>query len=350
MTKTLKEIAETVGAEFRGDPNLQISGIAPLQNAQAGQITFLSNPVYRKYLATTHASVVILTADDAEHCPGAMLINDNPYLCYAKVATLFSNVKPVTPGIHPTAVVGKDCVFGKNVHIGPQVVLGDAVHIGDNTIIGPSCTIGDETKIGNNCRLWARVTIYHQCLLGENIIIHSGVVIGSDGFGMAKDNNGDWIKIPQLGKVVINDNVEIGANTTIDRGALGDTVIGKGVKLDNLIQIGHNVVIGENTAIAGCVGIAGSAKIGKNCLIGGGSGIAGHLTIADNVSLTGMSGVPSSITESGSYSSALGIQKLRAWGRNFVRFTQLDDLAQRLVALERKIKSSLETATAEQKE
>lgn len=331
---SLSQLAEHLGAELRGDSQCQITGIAPLHTAQPGQISFLDNPQYKKFLATTQASAVIVSAKDlTQDVKTNFLILDNPYLGYAKVAGLFLPKLSVKPGIHPKAVVGENCHISDSASIGPNCVIGDNVVIGDNSIIHPGTVIGNDCKIGSDCLIWANVTCYYKVQLGDRVIIQSGAVLGSDGFGMANDK-GKWYKIPQLGAVVIGNDVEIGANTSIDRGALENTVIGEGVKLDNLIQIAHNVQIGAHTIIAGCTAIAGSTKIGKYCMIGGGSSISGHLEITDGVILTGTSAVSYSLTEPGVYSSGVPLQTNRAWRKNAVRFQQLDDMARRLRKLE----------------
>jgi len=334
-TKTLGEIAALIQADLIGDPQTPITGISTLQAATAGQLSFLDNPKYQRYLPETKASAVILTSEAAADCPCAALVVKDPYFAYAKVATAFSEVASVPTGIHPSAVIGKDCHIDSSASIAPQVVIEDRVTIGPRTQIGPGCVIGEGAQIGEACRLWANVTIYHSTRIGNRVVIHSGVVIGSDGFGMAK-HEGAWHKIPQLGRVILEDDVEIGANTTIDRGALDNTIIGTGAKLDNQIQIGHNVVIGAHTVMAGCTGVAGSTKIGKHCMIGGGSCINGHIEITDNVMMTGMAAITNSIKEPGVYSSGTGFMSNREWRKNAARFRQLDKITRRLTELEKR--------------
>jgi UDP-3-O-[3-hydroxymyristoyl] glucosamine N-acyltransferase len=332
---TLAQLAEFLSAKVQGDPNIEVTAIVPLQVASAGQISFLDNPKYRKFLAETNASAVILSEEMAEKCPCAALIVKNPYLAYAMTATLFDNKPVAKPGIHPTAIIGEHCEIDNSVAIGPNVVIGDYVKIGKNTVIQPGCIINHDVEIGANCWLWPNVTIYHGTRIGARTIIHSGAVIGSDGFGFAF-HQGQYHKIPQIGIVRIGDDVEIGANTTIDRGALGDTIIGNGVKLDNQIQIGHNVEIGDHTVIAAGTGVAGSTKVGKYCRVGGLVGFAGHITITDQVTITAMASVAQSINEPGIYSSGVPAAPFSAWKRNMVRFQQLDSIARRLMQLERK--------------
>ncbi len=333
MIRTLSELAIALDARLKGDEGCPISGIAPLQTARAGQISFLDNPRYRKYLANTQASAVILNASEAANFSGNALITQNPYLAYAKMAKLFEPIIQHTIGIHKTAVIGDNCQIDSTASIGPFCVLADSVTIGAEVILGAHCVVGENCSIGQGSHLYPRVTLYHGVKLAQRVIVHAGVVLGADGFGIAKEGS-TWHKVPQLGGVSIGNDVEIGANTTIDRGALEDTVIEEGVKLDNQIQIAHNVRVGAHTAIAGCTGVSGSTVIGKNCIIGGATGFAGHLTIADYVVVTGMAMVTHSILEPGIYSSGTGLLPNRDWQKNAVRFRQLDEIARRLKALE----------------
>lgn len=333
----LADIAIQLGAQCKGDGAQLITGIAPLETATTNQLSFLANGQYRKLLHTTQASAVIISPADSVECPVSALVMDNPYLGYAKAAQLFYiPLAPTTPGIAPTAVIGTGSCIHPSASIGASCVIGTDVTIDAGVILHPGCIIGNGVHIGTDSILWARVTCYPQVQIGQRVIIHSGCVLGGDGFGFAPDDKGHWHKIPQTGRVLIGNDVEIGANTTIDRGALGDTVIEEGVKLDNQIQIGHNTRIGAHTIIAGCVGIAGSTSIGKHCRIGGAAGIGGHLKIADNVVITAMSMVTHPIPQSGIYSSGTGsVQKNRDWLKNAARFRQLDKLAQRLQQLEK---------------
>lgn len=343
----LSELAQLLEVELRGDPNVEINGLATLQHARTGQLSFLHNSKYKSFLAETQASAVILSSNDAQACTVNALITDNPYLSYAKAVGLFAKIPAPKPGIHATAVIGEGCQIDSTASIGPQVVIGDHVTIGAHTIIGAGCSIGDHCHIDKNTRLWDRVTIYYGVKIGQRVIIHSGAVIGSDGFGLAPDK-GKWVKIPQIGSVHIHNDVEIGANTSIDRGALEDTVIEEGVKLDNQIQVGHNVRIGAHTAIAGCVGIAGSTTIGKHCMIGGGAGIIGHLTITDGVMITAGTGVAKSITEPGVYSSGIDAQAAKLWRKNMFRIYHLDEQARKIQELDKlvhRLKEQLEKET-----
>lgn len=335
VQKTLAELAQFLNAELIGEPNQLITGVAPLQAARPGCLSFLDNPRYAKYLANTQASVVIISPAFREACPVAALITANPYLAYAKVAGLFAPVKSVAPGIHPSAIIGEHCQIDATASIGPYCVLGDNVTIGPKVVIEAHCDLGDRVVIGAHSHLYPRVNLYHDVRIGQRTIIHSGAVLGADGFGIANDK-GRWIKVPQLGGVLVGDDVEIGANTTIDRGALLDTIIEEGVKLDNQIQIAHNVKIGAHTAIAGCAGIAGSTEIGQHCIIGGGACIGGHLNIAAKTMISGMAMITNSISEPGIYSSGTGMQKQRDWHKSVARFHQLDQLARRLKKLEDK--------------
>jgi len=319
----LGELARLVGADLKGDPACPIDGVMTLENAKSGQISFLDNTRYLKYLPITRASAVVLRTQYLDRSPCHTLVTANPYHAFAKIAELFKKQRSVATGVHPTVVMGENCVIHPSVSIAAFCVIGSQVCLKEGVIVGATCSIGEGVSIGANSRLEAKVTLYPDTVIGERVLIHSGSVIGSDGFGFAQDK-GVWIKIPQLGKVQIGNDVEIGANVTIDRGALDDTVISDGVKLDNQIQVGHNVRIGSNTVIAGCTGIAGSARIGKNCMIGGGVCINGHIDISDNVMITGMSSVVRSIRKPGIYSSTQSVQPRREWQKNSARFRRLD--------------------------
>ena len=334
---TLGQIAEHIGGEVIGDEGFEVGSFATLQTADHSQISFLANTKYKKYLTTTKAGAVIVNRDSVPLVPHHAIVVDDPYVGYAKAAQLLNPIKLHQTGIHASASVSPDSVIHSTVSIAAQVVIEDGVDLAEDVVIGPGCILLSGVKIGKGSRLTANVTVCDSVQIGQRVIIHPGVVIGSDGFGIA-NAKGTWIKVPQIGSVTIGDDVEIGANTTIDRGALENTVIGKGVKLDNQIQIGHNVIIDEHTVIAGCVGIAGSTRIGKHCIIGGGVGISGHLAITDGVTLTGMSMVTKSITKSGIYSSGIPAEPTQQWHRNIARYRQLDTLADRVKQLEQKIK------------
>lgn len=334
-TYRLAELAEHVGATFQGSGDTLISGIATIQNATAEHITFLDNTKYQKYLATSNAAAVIMRPEFAEEAPSAAILTPNPYYAYAKIAGLFEQRSQQAEGIHPSAVVASSADIHPSASIGPNCVVGESVVIGANVVLGPGCSIGDNSQIGADTRLHANVTLYHGITLGKRCVLHSGVVLGADGFGIANNEQGAWHRVPQLGGVRIGDDVDVGANTCIDRGAIEDTVIDNGVKIDNLVQIGHNAKIGSHTAIAGCAGISGSVTIGKHCLIGGAAGIIGHVNITDHTCISGFSGVSNSITEPGVYSSGLYPMPAVAWRRNAARFKQLDSLFQKVKKIEK---------------
>jgi len=336
---TLQSLADRIGAELDGDADLEVVGINTLQQAQSSELTFLANPSYQRYLGETQAAAVILKPAQASLYSGNKLLSDNPYLAYARLSALFDPAPKSASGVHPSAVVDASVVLGDNVSIGANASVGAGVVIGAHTSIGAGCHIGENSVIGEHSKLYANVTLYHGVSIGDQVTLHSGCVIGADGFGFAPSAAG-WVKVHQLGAVVIDDRVEVGACTTIDRGALDDTVIGSGVIIDNKVQIAHNVKIGENTAIAGCTGIAGSTTIGRNCTIAGAVSIIGHLTIADGVHISVDTLVNKSITEPGSYSSGTVAAPTKVWRRNAVRFGQLDQMAARLSALEKLLSSS----------
>lgn len=330
----LGELARRLDAELIGDPDCLIGSLASLESAREGQLSFIAQTAYQRFLASTEASAVILAPELASAYQGNKLVTADPYQAYARASALFVPPDCVDqPGIHPTAVIGPDCDLAENVILGPYVVLGRGVVLGEGVVLGPGVVVGDHCVLGAGCRLMARVVLYRGVVMGTQCLIHSGAVLGADGFGFAPGEQG-WIKIHQLGGVVLGDNVEIGAGTTVDRGALGDTCIASGVKIDNQVQVAHNVSIGKNTAIAGQAGIAGSAQIGDNCTLGGGVGVVGHLRIGDNVHITGMSMVSRSIESPGTYSSGTPLTRTAEWRKNAVRFRQLDKMAARLKKLE----------------
>ncbi|MGO9512422.1 MAG: UDP-3-O-(3-hydroxymyristoyl)glucosamine N-acyltransferase [Steroidobacteraceae bacterium] len=309
---SLGELAVRFGLQLRGAPELKVTHVATLSQATEGSLSFLANSRYRRSLHTTRASAVVVAPDEAEGCPVAALITPNPYLVYARIASLFHPESVASPGIHPSAVVAGSARIAASAAVGPLAVIEDHVEIGEGVEVGPGCIVQRGARVGAGTRLIARVNLYPGVRIGARCILHAGAVIGADGFGFASDR-GTWVKVPQIGSVRVGDDVEIGANTTIDRGAIEDTLVGHGVKLDNQIQVGHNVVIGAHTAIAGCTGISGSTTLGQRCMIGGMVGFAGHLTIADDVVITGCSLVSASIREAGSYSSGMPAVPTRAW-------------------------------------
>ncbi|RJL49440.1 UDP-3-O-(3-hydroxymyristoyl)glucosamine N-acyltransferase [Pectobacterium carotovorum] len=332
----LDALAQQLDAQLHGDGDIVITGVASMHSAKTGQITFLSDSRYREQLAGTQASAVVLTEADLPYCQVAALVVKNPYLTYARMAQLLDTTPQPATDIAPSAVIAPDVTLGQNVSIGANAVIESGALLGDGVVIGPGCFIGKDARIGAGTRLWANVTIYHRVELGEHCLIQSGTVIGSDGFGYANDR-GNWVKIPQLGTVRIGDRVEIGASTTIDRGALDDTVIGNGVIIDNQCQIAHNVVIGDNTAVAGGVIMAGSLKIGRYCMIGGASVINGHMEICDKVTVTGMGMVMRPITEPGVYSSGIPLQPNKVWRKTAALVMNIDEISKRLKAVERKV-------------
>jgi UDP-3-O-[3-hydroxymyristoyl] glucosamine N-acyltransferase len=339
---TLAELTDGLEVTIKGDACCLITGISTIQEAQPGHITFLTNSHYRKYLSVTQASAVILGYDDANICTTNAVISQNPYFTYAKIASFFDRGSFKLPGIHPSTVIEEGCDIHPSVSIGPFCTIGRQVKIAQNTVIGPGCIIGEFSMLDEAVHIDAKVTVYRHVQVGKRTHINSGAVIGSDGFGFA-NHQGVWHKVPQLGGVVIGQDVDIGANTTIDCGALAATVIEDGVKLDNLIQIAHNVKIGAHTIIAGCVAIAGSTVIGKHCIIGGGSRFAGHITVCDNAIITGMTAVTKSIREPGMYSSGIvGAVPNLEFRKNNARFNRLEQLMQRVKRLELALKELTE--------
>ena len=333
MLFRLGEIAEVINAELKGDPECVISGAGTLKGALPDQLSFLANRRYFEYLKITSAAAVVIRAEDVDHCPVYALIVKDPYLAFVK-ALRYLNPEPVShAGIDSSAIISPSATLHSGVSIAAHAVIGAGVVLEENVIIGAGCVIEQDVIIGKNSRLVANITVCHTVRIGARVLIHPGVVIGADGFGIANDA-GRWLKIPQVGSVIIGDDVEIGANTTIDRGALEDTIIGEGVKIDNHVQIGHNCIIGAHTAIAGCAGLAGSVTIGKRCMIGGATAITGHIEIADDVIITGMSGVSNSIKQPGLYSGAMITSDNLTWRKNMARIRNLDELARRVIALE----------------
>jgi UDP-3-O-[3-hydroxymyristoyl] glucosamine N-acyltransferase len=330
----LGEIVARFGGELVGAGDTAISRIATLEGAGPGDLAFLANPRYRPQLATTRAAAVIMAPPAAENVAAAIL-TPQPYLYYARVAQWLNPPPAPEPGIHPSAVVEGD--VAASASIGPNVWIGSGAVIGEGVVIGANCSIGAGVSIGADSRLAANVAIYPGSSLGARCLVHSGAVIGADGFGFAREGDGRWVKIPQMGRVLIGDDVEIGAGTTIDRGALGDTVIADGVKLDNQIQVGHNVRIGAHTAMAGCVGIAGSTVIGARCTVGGATAILGHLQIADDVNVSAGTLVMKSIPAAGTYSGAIPLLEHGDWLRNFSRLRHLDAMADKIRALEQRL-------------
>jgi UDP-3-O-[3-hydroxymyristoyl] glucosamine N-acyltransferase len=332
----LAEIVQRFGGELLGDPEAVITQVATLETAGPGQISFFSNPKYRRQLEQTRAEAVILTPNVADATQRSRIVCNDPYAYFARLSALLNPLAAVIPGAHPSAQIDPSARVSPSASIGACVAIGPHCEIGEGTLIEPGSVLGAGVRIGRESRLYANVTVYHDCLIGERVIIHSGVVIGADGFGIAWEN-GRWNKIPQIGRVVVGDDVEIGANTTIDRGALADTVIEEGVKLDNQIQIGHNCHIGAHTAIAGCAGVAGSTRIGRHCRIGGGAMIGGHLELVDGVEISGGTSVPKSILKPGTYTSVYPMSPHRDWLKNASHLRHLDEVITRVRSLERQL-------------
>lgn len=329
-------MARQLGLELRGEADTPITGVAPLHRAGAGQLSFLSNPRFAELLDSTSAAAVIVSETHADRCPVVALISSDPYVTYARAAQLLYPPAAPESNVHSSAVADASANLAAKVSIGANSVIAANVEIGAESRIGANVSIGEDAVIGEGAIIDAGVQIYPGVRIGARCQIRSGAVIGSDGFGFANDH-GEWVKIPQLGSVYIGDDVEIGANTTIDRGALDDTVLGNGVKLDNLIQIAHNVKLGDHTLIAGCTGIAGSTIVGKYCTIGGGVGIVGHIEICDRVMITGQSFVTQGIDKPGTYSSGVPLQENAVWRKNYVRFRSLNELSGKVRRLEQQL-------------
>jgi len=333
MAVRLAELAVRFGCELRGDPEVCVDGVSSLQEARAGTVSFLANPRNLKHLADTRAAAVILDAVSAAACPVPALVAGNPYATYARIARFLHPEPAFQGGRHPGAVIEAGAEVDPSAWIAAGCFIGRGVRIGARTFVGPGAVILDDAIIGADCHLVARVTVCHGVRIGNRCVFAPGAVIGADGFGHAPDVDG-YVKVPQLGTVVLGDDVDVGANTTIDRGTLGDTVVEDGVKIDNLVMVAHNVRVGAHTVIAAMVGIAGSARIGRRCMLGGQSGIVGHLEICDDVALTGKTMVSRSITKPGVYSGQLPADEARSFRRNSARFQKLDELARRVRTLE----------------
>ena len=344
MSISLGEIAARYGCELHGDPDVCVSHVATLSGAGSDAVSFLANKSYRKQLETTDAGVVILSEEYVAACPTAALVAPNPYAVYARLAADLHPPHALVPGIDALASVGEGCTVAASCQIAAGAVIEAGATLGERVSIGPNSVVGRDSQIGDDTQLMANVTVYHGVSLGRRCLLHSGSVIGADGFGIAQSESG-WTKVPQIGGVDIGDDVEIGANTTIDRGAIDNTVIGAGVKLDNHIQVAHNVTIGAHTAIAALVGISGSTTIGSGCMIGGASMIAGHISICDQVMLAAGSGVAGSIEKPGAYGGfPANVDEIGRWRKNVVRYGQLDQMARRL----RKVEKELERFSSQQ--
>jgi UDP-3-O-[3-hydroxymyristoyl] glucosamine N-acyltransferase len=344
---SLGDLSHRLDAQLHGERDAEVSRIDSLARATSESLCFYADKNYREALATTRAGAVILAPADLERCPVAALVSENPYLAYARAARLLHPPAEPAPGRHPSAVIADSARIDPTAHIGPTAVVEDDVEIGPRVYVGPGCIVGAHCRVGEDSRLVARVTLCAGSRIGRRALIHPGAVIGRDGFGFAKDGD-RWERIPQLGGVRLGDDVEIGANTCVDRGALEDTEVADGVKLDSLIQIGHNCHIGENTAMAACSGISGSTRIGRNCTIAGAVGMAGHLTIADGVHFTGMAMVTRSFPEAGVYSSGVPAMPNAEWRRNAARFRRLDELVKRVKQLEVELRQEKHNPDEEQ--
>lgn len=345
---TLAEIADELGLQLVGDGEQIVDHVAPLTHADKGAISFLAQKKFTKDLENSQATAVILAEDMQQQCQVACLISDNPYLSFAKLTALF-NDRPQISGIHPTAVIDETAIIAPTVSIAANVVIGKGVNIGEHCQIAANAVISDYAELGEHCYIGSNVSIYHHVRMGNHVSVHSGTVIGCDGFGFAPhpQSTGDskWQKIYQLGTVVIGNKVEIGANSAIDRGAVGNTEIKNGVIIDNHVHIAHNCIIDENTALAAGVAMAGSTYIGKNCTFGGCVGIAGHINIADNSHFSGMTMVTGSVKEGGQYSSGTAMSGSRQWRKNAVRFNQLDEMHQRIRTLEKQLEQLQESSS-----
>lgn len=340
---TLAELATHIGAQLENAPaELRVCNVATLMKASGQEVSFFTNRLYRKELAKTQAAAIILAEKDQAHCQLPMLVMNNPYLGYARAASLFHPEIPKPAGLHPQASLSSDVQHDDTVSIGAYAVIQERVILGQRVTIGAGCVIEADVEIGDDSYIFPNVTICRDTKIGKRARIYPGAVIGADGFGLANDQ-GRWVRVPQLGRVILGDDVEIGANTTVDRGALDDTIIGDGVKLDNQIQIGHNVHIGDHTAMAACSGVSGSTKIGKYCMIGGGVGAAGHIEIVDHVYVTGGSNIHQSIAEPGLYSSGVPLETNQHWHKNYHRFKKLDEMARKLQQLEAQLAQLTQT-------
>lgn len=338
MSKTysLNEIVNELGGQVIGDGHTVISRVSSIAYAHTGAISFISDSKYLKALTDCQASAVVLKPEHADSTDLPKIVTDNPYAYFAKISTLLNPIKKLAPGIASSATVSSTASIDQSSSIGPQAVIGDHVTIGKNVTIGAGCIIENDVVIGDNTTLEPHVVIKHQCQIGSHCHLFSGVVIGSDGFGYAEES-GVWLKIPQVGRVVIHDHVDIGANTTIDRGALDDTIIEEGVKLDNLIQIGHNCIVGAHTVIAGCVGIAGSARIGRHCKIGGAAMVLGHLEVADHVTISPGSMITRSLLQPDTYTALMPFQTHKAWLNTAAKIRHLDDMSDKIKQLEKEL-------------
>lgn len=338
MSVTLGELATQLGCDLVGEPDVSVDSVASLASAAAGSVSFFSNPAYTDALAATKASVVILREQHVDQCNTNALISDNPYLAYARVATLLNPPRQYVAGVHRSATISASATIADTAHVSAGAFVDDDAVVGAYCFVGPGAVIGARCELGEATRVHARAVLVEDVRLGRRCIIHPGAILGADGFGNAMSSEG-WVKVPQLGGVRVGDDVEIGSNTTVDRGAINNTIIGNGVRLDNQIQIGHNVVIGDHTAMAAQTAIAGSAIIGRRCMFAGRAGCVGHVTICDDVIVSGASYISKDISEPGVYTGSFPAEKDKFWKRNAARFRRLDAIVKRINALEKKRES-----------
>lgn len=332
-------IAGFLKGEVDGDPNVRVNTIAKIEEGHPGALSFLANPKYEHYIYATKSSIVLVNRSfsPSSKVESTLIRVENAYEAFASLLRLVDQARPRKKGIHATAVIEPTATIGSDVYIGPYAYIGEKCHVGDGTSIYPHVYIGDNATVGNNSILYHRVTVYHECVIGNNCIIHAGTVVGSDGFGFAPQSDNEFMKIPQLGNVVIEDDVEIGANVTIDRSTMGSTFIRRGVKLDNLIQVAHNVEIGENTVMAALTGISGSTKVGKNCMFGGQVGLAGHIKIANGTRIGAQAGVISDIKEENTSVIGSPIMDVKQFLRASVVFRSLPEMKSKLTSLEKEV-------------
>lgn len=340
MKFTAKIIAEYLKGEIIGDPATEVNSVAKIEEGHPGAISFLSNLNYEKYIYSTLSSIVLVNSDfvPSSEVSATMIKVSNSYEAFASLLTLYEQSKPRKTGVHQTAVIEKTATIGKDVYIGAMAYIGENVRLGDGTHVYPHAFIGDNTSIGEECIFYSGVKVYHECKIGNGCIVHAGSVIGSDGFGFAPSNQNDYKKIPQVGNVILEDNVEIGANTVIDRATMGSTIVRRGVKLDNLVQVGHNVEIGENTVMAGQSGVAGSTKIGKNCMFGGQVGITGHITIADGTKAAAQTGIGGPVKNPDTILYGSPGFDLKSFQKSYIIFRRLPDLKEKIDLIAKELK------------
>ena len=341
MEFTAATIAGFLKGEIEGNPEIKVNTVTKIEEGHAGALSFLANPKYEHYIYTTKSSVVLVNKSfvPSAKIDATLIRVENAYEAFASLLRLVDQARPRKTGIHPTAVIESSSKIGSDVYIGPYAYIGENSVIGDGCAVYPHVYLGDNTRLGKNCVLNPGVTVYHDCILGEDCIVHAGSVIGSDGFGFAPQSENEYMKIPQLGNVILEDHVEIGANVTIDRATMGSTIIGRGVKLDNLIQIGHNVEVGENTVMAAQTGISGSTKIGKNCMFGGQVGLAGHIKIANGTKVGAQAGILGEIKEENTVIIGSPAIDLKQFLRSSVIFKKLPEMKTKLDTLEKEVES-----------